>query len=123
MPTIAQLKQAVTIAEQIEKLQAELASIVGGSSSTASVPKAATVTPAKKKGRRKMSPETILKMKAAQQARWAKKKGVPANAAAPKAEAKPAAAPKKTKGITAEGRAKLAAAMKARWAARKKAAK
>lgn len=120
MPTIAQLKQAVTIAEQIEKLKAELASIVGGSSA---VPSAPTV-PSKSEhgGKRKMSPATIAKMKASQQARWAKKKGTPAKAAAPKAEAKPAAAPKTKKGITPEGRAKLAAAMKARWAARKKGA-
>jgi len=40
MPTLSQLKQAVSIAENIEKLQAQLASLVGGSAPVASAPKA-----------------------------------------------------------------------------------
>jgi hypothetical protein len=73
-------------------------------------------SPIKIRGMRKMSPETIARMKAAQQARWAKKKTTN-----PKTEPAPKPAPAaKKKGITPEGRARLAAAMKARWAARKK---
>jgi hypothetical protein len=115
MPTLDQLKQAVTIAEQIEKLQTELASLFGGSPSVVSVPQAAAVSPTKKRGKRTMSPEAREKIAAAQRARWAKAKG----SASP---AKVAKAPRKTRGLTPEGRAKLAAAMKARWAARKKGA-
>lgn len=122
-PSLAQLQQAITIAEKIEKLQAELASLVGGSSST---PTAFTASPAKKKGKRTMSPETIAKMRASQQARWAKKKGTsvsPATVAAPKSDAKPSAGPKKKKGgLSPEGRARIVAALKARHAAKRAAA-
>lgn len=128
-PSIAQLKQAVAIAEQIEKLQAELGGLVGGSSSVASVPTASTASPKSKRGgKRKMSPATILKMKAAQQARWAKKNVTILDVLAPldtptkSTKGKAAKATKKKGGLTPEGRAKLAAAMKARWAARKKGA-
>ena len=113
-PSLAQLKRAITISEQIEALQSQLASILGGSAplvGSAPAP-AATKT---RKGKRTVSPEARAKMAAAQKARWAKKKG----GAAPTA---PAAKPAKRKGLTPEGRAKLAAAMKARWDARKKGA-
>ena len=119
-PTIAQLKQAITIAEQIEKLQTELAGLVGGSSSTASILKSASVSPLKKKGKRTMSPETIAKMRAAQQARWAKKKGTSGTAAAAAApKAKATGTRKKRKTMSLEARAKIAAAAKARWAKKK----
>lgn len=113
-PSIHQLKRALEISEQIEKLQAEFATIFGGTS-PAPVAKA-TPQPAGKTGRGKMSPEAREKIAAAARARWAKVKGTsPAVAKAP-------AGPKKKGGLTPEGRAKLAAAMKARWAARKKGA-
>ena len=122
-PTLAaidNLKQALAIAEQIQKLEGDLKSILNGSS-ISSAPSFATASPARKKGKRTMSPETIAKMKAAQQARWAKKKGT--TPATPKAEAKPAVAPKKKWTMSPEARAKIAAAAKARWAAKKAAAK
>jgi hypothetical protein len=74
MPTLSQLKQAVSIAEQIEKLQATLASLVGGSAPVASAPKAAS-SPVAKAGKRTMSPEARARIAAAQRARWAKSKG------------------------------------------------
>ncbi len=117
-PSIDQLKRAITISEQIEMLQAELGRIVGDSSSVASAPKAAAASTSKKTGKRTMSPVTIAKMKAAQQARWAKKKG----SSTPVVKT-PAAAPKKAKRkLSPEGRARIVAALKARWAARKKGA-
>lgn len=123
MPTIAQLKQAITIAEQIEKLQAELARLVGGSSPVTFSPAASRATPIKVRGKRTMSSATIAKMRAAQRARWAKKgpSAAPTTAeAARTAEGKPAAAPKKKKSkLSPEGRAKIVAALKARWAAKK----
>lgn len=111
MFTIDQLKRAVTISEQIKKLQDDLASILGDSSKvSAASPTHAAATP-KRRGKRVVSAEARAKMAAAQKARWARKAG-----------AAPAAAPqeKKRKGMSLEGRARLAAAMKARWAARKK---
>ena len=111
MFTIDQLKRAVTVSEEIQKLEAELASILGNTSkvSAASLTHAAA-TP-KRRGKRVVSAEARARMAAAQKARWARKAG-----------AAPAAAPqeKKRKGMSPEGRARLAAAMKARWAARKK---
>ena len=110
MPTLNQLKEAVTIAEQIEKLQATLSSLIGGSGSVASAPKAAS-TPVAKAGKRTMSAEARARIAAAQRARWAKSRGV---------SKAPAAPPTKKKGkLSPEGRAKIVAALKARWAAKR----
>ena len=109
-PSLAQLKRAITISEQIESLQSQLASILGGST-PAPAPAAGVTKTGRKK--RTVSPEARAKMAAGQRARWAKKNE----------GAAPAAKPAKRKGgLTPEGRAKLAAAMKARWDARKKGA-
>ncbi len=129
-PSLAQLKQAITIAEQIEQLQAQLAGLIGGSSPVASVSPVSTASPAKTKGKRKMSPATIAKMRASQQARWAKKdvtildvlSPLDSPSKAPKAKAaKPAKKAKRN--LSPEGRARIVAALKARWAAKKKAGK
>lgn len=65
-------------------------------------------SPATTGGRRKFSEATKAKMRAAQQARWAKIKGK---------SGKPAAAmPKKKRRMSAAGRAAIVAAAKARWA-------
>jgi hypothetical protein len=110
MPTLIQLKEAVTIAEQIEKLQATLAGLIGGSAAVATAPKAAS-TPVVKTGKRTMSAEARARIAAAQRARWAKSKG---------ASKVPAASPAKKKGkLSPEGRAKIVAALKARWAAKR----
>src|SRR5580692_4244683 len=78
-PSIDRLKRAVEVAEQIEKLQSELASILGKQPavSTAPVAKAAKVAAIKPagKGRRTMSPEARERIAAAQRARWAKSRG------------------------------------------------
>lgn len=107
MPTLIQLKQAVAVAEQIEKLQAELAALVGG---RVSVVKLASA-PAVKTGKRTMSPEARARIAAAQRARWAKSKGTSAPAAK--------TVTKTTSGkrfVSAESRAKMAVAQKARLA-------
>src|SRR2546430_424849 len=107
--SLDQLKQAISIKEEIAKLEGRLASILGGKTSATSKPAAAS----KAKGSFTRSPETLARMKAAQQARWAKIKGTATLVAG--ASAKPAVnggkAPKKKGGLTPEGRAKLAAAM------------
>jgi hypothetical protein len=108
MPTLNQLKEAVTIAEQIEALQAKLVNLVGGSGSVVSAPKAAAAAPVAKAGKRTMSAEARARIAAAQRARWAKSKG---------ASQAPSASPAKKKGkLSPEGRAKIVAALKKRWA-------
>jgi hypothetical protein len=126
MPTLVQLKQAVTIAEQIEKLQAELARIMSGASGSNAPVSSPSSTVAKRGGKRTMSPETIAKMKASQQARWAKKKGAAVVSAvettvnsAVKSTTK--IAKKAKRNLSPEGRARIVAALKKRWAAKKKA--
>ncbi|MDO8542477.1 MAG: hypothetical protein Q7S40_18710 [Opitutaceae bacterium] len=116
-PNLAQLKQAVTIAEQIEKLQAELARLLGGGASAASARTASPASPNKKRGKRTMSPAARAKIAAAVRAHWAKVKGTAV--ASVKA---PAAVAKKKRKLSPEGRARIVAAMKARWAAKKGAA-
>jgi hypothetical protein len=63
----AQLKRAASIAEQIEKLQAELSSLLGGGT-VAAAPAKAKSAPAK----RNMSAAGRARIIAAQKARWAK---------------------------------------------------
>ncbi len=69
---------------------------------------AAASAPSGKGGRRKFSEATKAKMRAAQQARWAKKKGSTGTGT----DAAPG--PKKKRKMTAAGRAAIAAAAKAR---------
>ena len=111
--TLDQLKRAVTISEQIEKLQKELAGILGSHSAPVAKPASAPV----KTGKFKRSPATIAKMKASQQARWAKIKGkkTAATSKAP-AEAKAETLAKKKRTMSPEAKAKIGAAMRKRWA-------
>jgi hypothetical protein len=113
-PTISvdQLKRAIVIAEQIEKLEAELNQILSGRASTQAPTTAKTK--AAKTGKRTMSPEARAKIAAAQRARWAKSKG---EAAKPAVDSKGPKSKKKQKGgMSAAGRAAIVAAQKARWA-------
>ena len=88
IPSVIQLQRAVKIAEQIQVLQAELASVLGSTgapaakraytkkaaAAAAAAPvESATASPAKKKRKKgKMSPEGRAAIVAAQKARWAK---------------------------------------------------
>jgi hypothetical protein len=120
-PSTTLLKRALAIAENIDRLQAQLASVLGNratAAATISSP-ADVVKPGRK--RRKMSAAAREKIAAAQRARWARTKGGSSGVAKAATPAK-AGTGKKRGGITAAGRARLAAAMKARWAARKKGA-
>ena len=109
MPSITELKEAIAIAEKIQSLEAELSIIIVGSSPIASTPASASSAPAKRGGKRTMSPEARARMAASQKARWAKIR--PTTTA-------PAKAPKKG-GLSPEGRARIVAALKARHAAAK----
>ena len=98
-----QLRQVLTIKEQIEALQSQIDSIAAeGGEGEAPSPSAIE---APKKHRR--SAETRARMAAAQQARWAKIKGTDAT------DSKPA---KKDWRSSPAVRAKLSAEAKARWA-------
>ena len=112
----AQLRQALHLREQIESLQAKLNDLLWRQR-RGDFGQSQNRRPPGTKGKRTMSSEAREKIRAAQQARWAK---VRAKSAPAKATATAKAKPKARGGLTTEGRAKLAAAMKARWAARKK---
>jgi hypothetical protein len=126
IPQINQLRRALNISEQIERLQSQLASLFGGRTSAPQARKASTADSGGKPGRnrRRMSAAARAKIAEAQRRRWAKQKGTGALGKKAKPTKAAAAAPKKRRkgGITPAGRAKLAAMMKARWAARKKGA-
>ncbi len=127
--TPTQLRKAADIQEKIQSLQSELNSILGGLAETA--------TPEALK-KRKVSAAAKARMRAAQQARWAKIKGTApkkklsaqgianiragvAKRMAAKGGAKAAQKPKIQR--SAAWRAAVSAAAKARWAKAKKAGK
>lgn len=93
-------------------IEARLKQISQVTGDAGQVPASAPASPG---GRRKFSEATKAKMRAAQQARWAKVKGKAGKAAAN--------APKGKRKMSAEGRAAIAAAAKARWAKVKAAGK
>ena len=99
--SVAQLRKAVSIKEQIEQLETLLASIFGD-----------TTTPeVAGKKRRRMSAAGRARMAAAARARWAKIKDTQASPT------------KKRRKMSAEGRARISAAAKARWKKAKAAGK
>jgi hypothetical protein len=123
-PSIDQLKRALAISEQIQKLEEALASVFGSSvklSAPAAPAKAAAVAAKPRKGKRGLSAEGRARIAAAQKARWAKVKGgAVAAKEAPKA-AKPAGKAKVKRHLSPEARARIVAAVKRRWAKVKKA--
>lgn len=100
--SVQQLKKAVEIREQIERLEAELNRVLTGASTGSS---AIGVRPGG------MSSAAREKIAAAQRARWARVKGLPGAKAAPQAAAKSTG-----RKMSAAARAKIAAAARARWA-------
>jgi hypothetical protein len=93
---------------QKQRLDAQIAELramlTGSQAPSAKEPKAG-------KARRKMSPETLRRMREGQQRRWAQVKGE-----LPEAEAKTAKPKRK---LSAAGRVAIVAALKKRWAAKK----
>ena len=102
--TIAQLKRATAIKEQIDKLNKELGSILSGSARSGAAPK----------NKPAMSASVKTKIAAAQKARWANLR----RAKSATRSVKPAAKAKK-KSLSPAARAKLSAKLKAYWAAKK----
>jgi len=99
--SVAQLREAVAIKEQIERLETQLASVFGET----------TMPEVAGKKRRRMSAAGRARMAAAARARWAKIKGTQATPT------------KKRRKMSAEGRARISAAAKARWKKAKAAGK
>ena len=125
-PSLDQLQRALAIAEQIQTLEQELASVLGGpggGSSATSSPAAAPVARQGKKGKRVVSPEARARMAQAQAARWAKVRGIsPASStAALDGAASKSKNGRKKRQLSPEGRARIVAALKARHAAKRKA--
>lgn len=118
IPSINNVRRIVEVAEQIEKLHAELVSLVVGSAPAISAAKAAMPAPPPKGGAKTISAETRKRMAAAQRARFAKARAMASSAPA---AARPAPKSKKKRNLTPEGRARLSALMKARWEAKAKA--
>jgi len=102
--TADQLRKAISIKEQIEVLQAQLASLGDAS------PVQPVLTG--RRGTYKRSAAARAAMAAAQRRRWAKLKGTEEDVT-----------PMKRRKMSAAGRAKIAAAAKARWAKVKAAGK
>ncbi len=69
-PTLEQLRRAIEISEQISKLEAELASVLGHT--RRKTPTAGA--PGRKRKKVKISPEGLANIIAAQKRRWAKVK-------------------------------------------------
>jgi hypothetical protein len=101
--TVEQLRKVVAIKEEIESLEAQLASLGGGNAPVA----ARRGRPKGSLGRRKMSAAAKAAIGAAQRKRWAK---------ARRGKAAPEGVVKKKWKVSAATRAKLAAAAKSRWA-------
>jgi hypothetical protein len=96
--SVAQLKQAIAIKEQIEGLQAQLESITGGSA----------VIPSETPGRRVMSASAKARIAAAQRRRWAKIRSGNAEPSSSKSAAR--------RKVSPATRARLAAIARKRWA-------
>ena len=111
-PSIAQLKRALTISEQIQKLEAELAALFGASAKAPASAKTAAATAQPRRKKRGLSAAGRARIAAAQKARWAK-----ARNGAPKA----AGQPKARRTLSPEARARIVAAVKRRWAEAKRA--
>ena len=102
--TITQLKRAVAIKEQVEKLNKELRAILGAPAIPGAAPKRIGA----------MSAAVKKKIAAAQKARWANLRRAKSAALS----VKPAAKAKK-KNMSAADRVRLSAKLKAYWAAKK----
>src|SRR5438045_2894077 len=74
-PSVQQLQRAIKIAEDIDRLEGELAALLGRGSSVQETRSPSTVAARSRRGKRRtMSPEAREKIAAAQRARWARTK-------------------------------------------------
>lgn len=105
--SLEKLKQAVSLREEIETLEARLRSLFGGGSFSGS-----NISPDGIRRRRPMSEATRAKLAAAARRRWALRDGI----GRPR-RSDNGTSPVRKGGLSPEGRKKISDAMKARWAA------
>lgn len=74
IPSVSQLKRAIVIAEQIQSLETELTSILGGGATVSKAVKTDASSGGKAKRKYNFSPEARAEIAAAQKARWARQK-------------------------------------------------
>jgi hypothetical protein len=103
--TTEQLRRAVSLKEQIESLEQQLASLLGGGAGRV----VGRGQAGGRGGRRTMSAAARARIAAAQRARWARQRGGGVGARA-------AGGPRKRRRMSPEARARIAAAQRARWA-------
>src|SRR5437868_13706101 len=108
-PSIAELQRAIQISEQIQKLEAELKSLLDGGWASSGKTAGDVVAAKGRKKKGGMSAAGRAKIAAAQKARWAKVRGEKTESVATEPKAK-----KKKRKMSAEGRARIIAADKAR---------
>lgn len=133
--TLDQLRRATKLAEEIERLQSELTSLLSQDAQPQSVSNsrpaasadgagAAKQAGGKRGAKRTVSPEGRARMAAGQQARWAKAHGGKSSRTADASQASggPKSDVRKSgkRTVSPEARAKIAAAQRARWAKQKK---
>jgi hypothetical protein len=105
--SVAEMREALAIKEEIEALQSKLDAILGAEAPPVEAPARGPGRPRK----RHMSPAARARIGAAQRARWAKaKRGRKASAG------DGAPVEKRKRKVSAAARARLSAAAKARWA-------
>jgi hypothetical protein len=75
-PTIEQLKRAIEIREQIDRLEKELAEILGGAAVPESASPVGKRAKVKKARKRYLSPEARARIAAAQRERWQRQKAM-----------------------------------------------
>ena len=115
--SLEQLKQVISIKEEIASLEQKLAKMAGGKALPAKSPEGPV-----KKARKGISSAGRARIAAAQKARWAKVKGTVPPPVAKPAIVKASKPTKKAKRkLSPEGRAKIVTALKKRWAEKKKA--
>ena len=112
--SVQQLRQVLAIREQIEALEAQLASLLGSPAPASAVPKTKPVKSASVAARKRggISAAGRARIAAAQKARWAKLKAKKVTIST----LAPASGKAKRSPLSPEGRARIVAAQKARWA-------
>lgn len=119
--SVEQLRKAVSIKEEIERLQAQLDALAGGSMPATG--RRLGRPPGRPAGRRMMSAAAKARIAAAQRARWAKLKGTNSDSTTSIATTGGKGRGRKKRVVDAATRARLAAVAKARWAKVKAAGK
>jgi len=115
---ITTIEEAISLRKQIGSLQQRLDSIVGRTGTSANASTARPASGASTLKGRKLSPETLGKMRAAQQARWTKSRETSDTSAIPASVGSTGGKAKRI--LSPQARDKMAAAQEARWSKQEK---